>query len=321
MQEALEFIKTWNNPEEYVECLTSGSTGEPGRILLPKSEMVNSARRTVSFFGLNEYSRIHSAISLNTIGGRMAWLRAKICKGKFSCEKPSNEPHFPDTDPNNRIALASVVPSQMISILRRIKDNEKGGHEFVDCYLIGGSPIPDGLQQEIAAAGIKAYETYGMTETASHIALREITTNTNDSWFKPLEGINVFDQEGCLGIEIEGWKTIVTNDEAEIREDGSFRIHGRRDNVIISGGKKIHPEKVEKQLYPFLGQNIMIQGRPDKKWGQKVVLVVEKTSSGMNTSEEIIALCKDILPAHEVPKDIIFDKLPRTPNGKLRRKL
>ncbi|MBD5171821.1 MAG: AMP-binding protein [Bacteroidales bacterium] len=319
--EAIEFIANWHDSSSEVACFTSGSTGIPSRILLPKEEMKKSARRTIDYFGLNRESNIHSAISLSTIGGRMAWLRAEISGGSFSCEIPSNRPLTdPETTPSH-ISLLSVVPSQMISILDRL-ETDRMSLPKIEAILIGGSPIPIGLEERIAASGLNAYETYGMTETASHIAIRKIGNQGTDKKgaFTPLEDIRVFEKDECLGIDIPGWKQIITTDEARVFPDGSFSILGRRDNVIITGGKKVHPEEVEKKLAARIDREVMVKGIPDPKWGSCVKLIISEEGAGARPSlEEAEQICRELLEDYQVPKCIEFGKLPKTTSGKLKR--
>ena len=162
------------------------------------------------------------------------------------------------------------------------------------------------------------YATYGMTETASHIALRKVTEHEEP--FKILDGIKIrTDSDDRLIIEIEGWQELATNDIARIYGNGKFSIIGRSDNVIISGGKKIHPEQVEETLEREFGTSVMISSRPDDKWGERVIMIIEDNTSLMDDIN-IISICKRTLPKECVPKEIIHGTIPRTANGKKRRK-
>lgn len=305
------FLEEWRDRESSVKCQTSGSTGMPKTIELPKSEMRKSARRTISFFGLDGRSNLHSCISPEYIGGKMMAVRSEECGGRLTWEVPSNRPLINFS--GNRIDLLAVVPTQMIDLLTRIDSLPEIG-----AIIIGGAPITSDLRRAISRSGLNAWETYGMTETASHIALRRVTETQIP--FLALEGIRINTTEDSrLVIDLEGWQTVVTNDIAEITGEGSFLIKGRIDNVINSGGKKIHPEEIEEKLERFFGVPVLITSRPDKKWGERVVMIIED-HKGHETDNKIISDCKSFLQSECVPKEIEHHKLPRTANGKKKRK-
>lgn len=306
-----DFFEEWHNDKEFVKCHTSGSTGQPKEIVLPKIEMLKSARRTLRHFSLNPQSHFHSCISPDFIGGKMMAVRAIDSGAQLTWETPSNRPL--EGIKFERIDLLAVVPSQMVHILDHLTEIP-----IIGAIIIGGSAIPDNLRKRIAESGLNAWETYGMTETASHIALRHISSKPTS--FEPLEGIKVStDSESRLVIEIEGWQKITTNDMAEISESGNFRIIGRADNVIISGGKKIHPEETERILEKELGVPVLITSEPDEKWGERVIMTIED-EYGADEDNKIISICKKCIPSESVPKRIVHGTIPRTPNGKKQRK-
>lgn len=325
----LEFIEEWRNCCEFIECHTSGSTGTPKRILLPKAQMAASARRTLEFFHIPSGAHFYSCIAPDFIGGKMQAVRSEISNGCLSWESPSNRPEEL-CKTSKKIDLLSVVPSQMHWILDNIESLPEIG-----VILIGGSPIPDSLRASIGKSGLNAWETYGMTETASHVALRRVAPEVE--FFTPLPGINISivqdnnvngqtgdeaDSAGCLAIDIDGWQRVVTNDLAEINSNGCFRILGRKDNMIITGGKKVSPEEVEHKLGSTLPWPLMISWEPDPLWGQKIVAIVESPEEIDDaTKEKLINEWHTMLPAFMVPKEIICAPIPRTANGKFMRRI
>lgn len=303
-----ELEEEWLGPGNVLHCHTSGSTGTPKAIELPKLQVAASAGRTVSFFGLGPDSHLHSCLAPDYIGGKMMMIRAMICGGGFTWEKPSNRPLADGKE--KRIDLLCVVPSQLLHIVHNTTHLPE-----IKNILVGGSPVSGTLRKEVAASGLAVWETYGMTETASHIAIRRVTDPQGP--FRPLPGIAVSAPAGTLEIEIAGWQRFVTNDIAEIESDGSFQILGRADNVIITGGLKVHPESVERKLGALLPFPVMLTSEPDEKWGERTVLLVENPTM---TIDEIMAKCRSLLAAHEIPKEIRIAAIPRTANGKIRRK-
>lgn len=302
-----ELALEWDNSEQLI-CHTSGSTGSPKDILLPKEQMLLSARRTADFFNLNANSTLYSCISPDFIGGKMMLARQRLLGCKFLWEQPSNRPLA--NCRAHEISLLSVVPSQMIHILDNLPEMP-----VIHNFLVGGSAIPRSLRQRIADSGINAFESYGMTETASHIALRRIETNPQP--FTTLGHITVENNGGTLCIHIPNWQTITTNDIATVFDHNKFIIHGRRDNVIISGGRKIHPEEIEEKLSNRIQYPFYISSIPDDKWGRTPVLIAETDESNL---PELELICADIEPRWQRPRKIFCrPQLPRTPNGKLRR--
>lgn len=297
----------WKNANNYITCYTSGSTGSPQKIHLPKKEMERSALRTISHFNLDSNSHLHSCISPDFIGGKMMYIRSQILGSDFSWEIPSNKPL--SQYKSNKIDLLSVVPSQMINLLERRKDLPE-----IAAILVGGSPINDSLRRKIVESGMNVWETYGMTETASHIALRRVSNPEKP--FIPLEGIKIRLVDECLEIEITGWKKILTNDIANIDHNGAFRILGRSDNVFISGGIKIHPEDIERRLATEFDFPFMIFGVEDELWGKKCTIKVENTQL---TDEAILERCGKILSNREKPKEVIRGEIRYTKNGKIKR--
>lgn len=324
----------WHNTEETMLCHTSGSTGSPKQVLLTKKFMLESAARTAAFFSLNAQSKLHSCISADFIGGKMMYVRSQLLGCSFSWETPTNRP-LDCFSPSDTFTMVSVVPSQLLHILENSAQMPK-----VDIYLVGGSPLPKSMVCKIIKSRINVYESYGMTETASHIAVRKV--EEDNPGFIPLPGIKISTKEGCLEVQMPNGLKLLTNDLVEIDSTGGFRIIGRKDNIIISGGKKINPEEVERILQNAITNQIMISSRPDDKWGEKVVCLIEKQSRDIEdqrneiTEEHIIPaedkekkklissiklFAESRLEGYLRPKEyIIVNKLPRTPSGKLRRK-
>lgn len=242
----------------------------------------------------------------------MTVIRAEVAGCRFSFETPSNRP-MQDFSPDDTLDMVSLVPSQMRYVLDHL--------DVMPCvrtYLLGGSAIPEAIRRDIAASALNVYESYGMTETASHIAVRRVGIPQEN--FCPLHGVTLSaDSRGCIVIDLGADGRIVTNDIVDFAADGSFRILGRADHVIVTGGKKVHPADVERRLSPLFGdRSICVTSRPDDFWGQRVVLLVEGEEE---IPQPVIAKMKKLLEKYEQPKEIITVKqLLRTENGKIIRK-
>ncbi|MEL6976647.1 MAG: O-succinylbenzoic acid--CoA ligase, partial [Bacteroidota bacterium] len=168
---------------------------------------------------------------------------------------------------------------------------------------------------------LKAFETYGMTETITHIAFRSLNGQT-EKVFQTLPQVTVSaDARGCLVINAPriSSELIVTNDLVELVSENQFKWLGRIDSVINSGGVKIIPEKVESTLANHLTQRFFITGVPDPTLGQKVVLVVEGAALSDKQSEHLKSSFQK-LEKFERPKDIVFvPKFLETGTGKVQR--
>lgn len=307
-----DFLDQWHSAKDFIEAKTSGSTGRPKIIRLSKEAMRLSARRTNSYFDICRGDLLYNCVSAKYIGGRMMYVRAFESGAGIITEPASNRPLGHEDDPEE-IKLLSCVPSQMIHILELLG---LGSLPIVRNIIIGGSAIESSLRGEIAASGLNAYETYGMTETCSHIALRKIEDDVSAPYFT-LPGIKVDqDSRDCLIIHAEGLDTIITNDVVRMLSDRSFLILGRYDNVIISGGKKVFPEDVERMIGRKTDSTFMITSRSNKKWGEEIVMITTDPELAKG-KEEFMAGLKTTLPEECVPKDIIFRQdIPQTENGK-----
>ncbi len=317
-----EFERIWHDANDYVVCQTSGSTGEPKEIRLMKEFMRESARRTDIFFSISEESRLHTCLDFKYIASKMMTVRADVAGCILTSEQPSLCP-LENVEKNERIDLLSVVPAQMDWIL----DASEAWHGLRH-ILIGGSAIPAAIRRRIVLSGYDVWETYGMTETASHIALRKVTEE--DSPFTVLDGITVdVDADGCLIIGMPDGTMLSTNDMAVIEGPGQFRILGRSDNCIISGGIKIIPEELERRLGSFIAFDYCLSSVEDRKWGEKLVLVVERPEQAIEDDLLMMAVGVRLRQYRKIldlgvksPKDIVIvGKIPRTSNGKIDRRI
>lgn len=308
-----EFLAEWRGDSPSITAHTSGSTGTPKTITLDKGFVRESALRTNSFFRIDNRSRLHSCVAADFIGGKMMGVRAEISGSRLTWEPPSNRP-LQGVGKDEDIDLLAVVPSQMLYIVDHLEEMPRIGN-----VIVGGSAIHPELVRKIKESGLNAYESYGMTETASHISLRRI--GDNDGWFETLPGITVStDERGCLEIHFLSGEIVVTNDLARLAGDSRFRIDGRYDRIIISGGRKINPEEVERKISPLFKGKIMVRGEKDEKWGERVVLRIEETPEERERKEKERKM-KEILESWEYPKKIEWGAVIEvTENGKLRLK-
>ena len=278
-------------------------------MLVEKRRMEASARITCRFLGLHEGETALLCLPLDYIAGKMMVVRAQTCQLHLISITPDGHPMATDCGP---VDFAAMVPLQVWNSLQ--DPLQASRIRAIRHLIIGGGAVDANLAAALADFPNAVWSTYGMTETLSHIALRRLNGPERSDWYSPLEGVSVsVNADGCLVINAPAVHDglLVTNDLAEI--DGNrFRILGRKDNVICSGGIKIQIEEVEALLRPHLSMPFMITKIPDARLGQQMVLLTEDADRGKTET-----VCRQVLPRYWQPRQIIYtEKLPLTETGK-----
>lgn len=326
-----DFFSEWNNGSDRVLVHTSGSTGKPKPMMVEKKRMLNSARITCDFLGLKPGDSALLCMSLDYIAGKMVVVRSIECHLHLISVSPSGHPlkDIDLKDVNGEITFAAMVPMQVYNTLQVPEERERLTH--IRHLIIGGGAIDASLEKELQAlpGNIAIWSTYGMTETLSHIALRRINGAEASEWYQPFDSVKISQtEEGCLVINapLVCAETLVTNDIVEIEsyiynkvEKTRFRIKGRKDNVICSGGIKIQIEEVEEFLKPHLEKPFMLAKKKDEKFGEIAVLLSE--DKGIKKVEATI---RRLLSDHKywIPREFLHvDHLPLTETGKPKRSI
>ena len=309
MAEINDFIREWESDCDYIVAHTSGSTGTPKEIRLPKSDMRVSAKATNSRFGITRRSVIAAPLSVDYIAGKMMCVRA-IEAGCELLEMPVSNKVIID----RRIDLLAIVPSQLDSLLA-----QPDAPQLVKNIIVGGAPMNDQQLAAIVNKGLNAFATYGMTETCSHVALKKICGH--ETYFEAMPGISFSqDRRGCLVIQAPAYSfgNLTTNDIVEIASPTEFRWIGRFDNVINSGGIKISPERLEKEIARYVDRPFYITSAKDDRWGEVPAIVFEGTASEV---QDILDLLASKIDHKTCPKKArAVRALPRTANSKIFRK-
>jgi len=308
------FLNEWFSNSDFVMAQTSGSTGYPKSIELPKSLMLKSAKRTIDYFGLKADDQILLSLSCKFIAGKMMVVRAIAGQMNLITSDPSGNFDFLQ---HESFDFGAMVPIQIIKILE--KPMGKANLQNIRNLLVGASAISVTMEEQIAQLSNRVVSTYGMTETASHIAIRELSGTRKSEFYHCLSGISVsLNQNDCLQIHFpELTEPLQTNDLAKLQSNTTFQILGRADSVIISGGIKYSPEAIEKKLEGFIGNRFIISSAPDEKLGEKLVLIIEGKPSPTASIQERM---KALLPAFEQPRMILFvNQFPVTNSGKIIR--
>lgn len=312
LQDLDAFRREWEDDSPTVEVHTSGSTGAPKAMRVEKARMRASARLTCRFLGLKEGDTALLCMPMRYIAGKMMAVRAQVAGLRpipvAPCGRPlkhlNEAPHF-----------AAMTPMQVYNSLQVPAEKEKLMR--IRRLIIGGGAIDAALEKALQDFPHPVWSTYGMTETLSHIALRRINGPEAADCYTPLEGVSVrLSEEGTLIIRAPEVcaEELTTNDLAKTDADGRFRILGRKDNIINSGGVKIPIEQVEAVLKEHLDVPFQITAAPDAKFGEAVAMIYEGTP---DRAEALRRLCKDVLPPYRVPKHYrAVEALPLTGTGK-----
>jgi O-succinylbenzoic acid--CoA ligase len=341
-KKVFEFKKAWEIGQETFEIQTSGSTGQPKKILLRRKQMLASVKMTAKAFNLKEGDTAFCCLNIDYIAGMMMLVRAFEIGMDLLIVEPKSNP-FEDIEKHLYILKANrgqnffaFVPLQIQTLLdytpiySDILNSAKA-------IIIGGAAVNEAILEKVQKIYRPVYVTYGMSETLTHIAIKRINGSQKEEFFNTLDGVNIkLTNESCLMIKSkttdDQW--ITTNDVAEIINGSSFVLHGRIDNVINSGGVKIQLEKVEKVAESVLNKlktdkkepkgRYFVFSLPDENLGERLIFVLEKETIAILSGREditkidILKGFKEILPKFEVPKEVFFvEKIVETPTGKI----
>ncbi len=317
-KELMYFIIDWLSDSATIDAHTSGSTGTPKKIKLSKKFMEVSAQTTLDFFDLNAGDKVLLCLPAKYIAAKMMVVRAFVGKLDLYCIPPSLNPVSEWTPP---LDFAAFTPAQLSELLKT-----EQGLSFVKkikIIILGGGPVTADMEQKVQSLEPQIWHTYGMTETMSHIALRKVNGKDRSNCFSPLPGVQLDkSQSDCLTITTPniGIYGLETNDLVEFCDQGSFRVLGRKDHVVNSGGVKLFPEQIEQKLSGFIENPFYVGSVPDVQLGEKLALFVESENIGENQKEQIWKLLNEKLSGLEIPREIVFKKhFSRTESGKIIR--
>ncbi|WP_061961047.1 AMP-binding enzyme [Demequina flava] len=301
-----------------IAARTSGSTGEPREVLLSGKALKASALATLDRLGGPAHWLL--AVPADRIAGAMVHARVQVADASLT--RIGDVPFTPDAfcraadamEPGRR--YVSLVPTQV----RRLLADPSGSQALAsfDAVLVGG-----------AAPGMElpanAIETYGMTETAGGcvydgVPLPGVQVRTNADNRICIAGPTLADgyadSDNSAFTSAQGLRWFVTNDVGSW--DGSLTIHGRADDVIITGGHNVHPSTVERAVAELPGvREAVAVGVPDPEWGERVAIVIDAPAPAPSLARMRDALD---LPRHSLPRQVVVVRsVPRTEAGKIDR--
>ena len=310
----------WLSGQDTFIFHTSGSTGKPKEIVIERTKILASIEGTSRALGLTPGTTALLAMNPQFIGGRMMIFRALEIGMNLLALSPGSNPLTTVREP---VHFTALVPLQIDSIMQHEASTNQ--LKSIEHVIIGGGALHHHWEKELCSFPNAIYQTYGMTETVSHIALKRISGADTADYYTALHGIMLdIDDRSCLIIsgEVTGNKPLVTNDLVELLDTSRFRWLGRYDNVINTGGIKVQAEQLEKSITTVLaaaGMNhrLFVHKLPDQQLGEKIVLIIE---GGHQEIEPIKNRLAQYLSRYEVPKQIIpTEQMILTASGKIDR--
>jgi O-succinylbenzoic acid--CoA ligase len=321
LAKAHDFMRAWKTGQEEFVLHTSGSTGVPKPILISRNQLISSALATGKALNLGKGTRALVCLNINYIAGLMMLVRGMELDWQLTVIEPSSNPLL-DIGASVAFDFTALVPMQLASILENPSTRNRANS--LGKILLGGAPVSSHLQNEILNIEQPVFQSYGMTETVSHIALRKLNAPLPEDYYTFLPGIQFgTDPRSCLFVSgaVTNGEVVQTNDLVEI-SGNTFKWIGRADNVINSGGVKIVLDRVDEivaQTFFYLGiaNSFFSWYLPDEKLGQKLVLVVE--GQPLSFGEDLILdEIRKRSSAYETPKHIYFAaQFTKTPTGKV----
>jgi O-succinylbenzoic acid--CoA ligase len=307
--------KDWFSTDDFILVRTSGSTGKPKSIQLKKEYMRNSALATGAYFNVHENTTALCCLPIEYIAGKMMLVRAMVLGWHLDVIEPRSNPL---ENIEKAYDFSAMVPLQL--------RNSKNKIHQIQQLIVGGGAVSVELHEMVQMLPTKIYATYGMTETITHIAVKPLNmaslgSRIERSHYETLSNISIStDERNCLVIQAPkvSDETIITNDVVDLISETEFNWKGRYDNVINSGGIKLHPEEIERKLSSHIKQRFFVAGIPDAELGERLVLVMEGAVDDAISNE--VKNLKEMLSKYEIPKEIFFiDEFVETATQKIQR--
>ncbi len=328
VQPFLELDAEWNAGRAVGR--TSGSTGTPKSVAFDPAAVRASAHATAIHFGLNTNSdtpiQAWSALPALGVGGRMMWWRTRILGWTLTQSRPSTSPMVPEPAAGERHDFAVATPQQAAAMA------QTGQLRKIRILLLGGGAVSPSLETALQSAGLQAqcqvHLGFGMTETLTHVATRPL----GEPVYTLLPGVTwSADADGGLLLDApeRGVHALHTRDAAEAATTASgspgFRWLGRLDDVINTGGLKVHPTELEGALDPLVephldGRRWYVAGRPHPTTGEQVTLVVEGEADAQQ-ADRLLAAVAQGHPHSDRPRAVVWmARFEETGTGKVVRR-
>ena len=314
----------WRRPAEHdtaVVIFTSGSTGEPRAVRLTWGNLEASALASALHLDHRPDDRWLAVLPLHHVGGLSILWRSARQGSAVVLAAPF--------DASTSIALlhdgALTLGSFVSPMLERLVDSGLERAPGFRFGLVGGGPASP---RALAAGGMRLLATYGMTETASQVATADPASPRPDR-LVVLSGAEIgVRPDGRILVDgpmvspgdaaaSDRQGPLVTADIGRLHGD-RLEVLGRADDVIVTGGENVMPERVERALaaIPGAGRGAVV-GLPDDRWG----MVVAACYTGPAAPEEVDRAVRRLIAPHEVPRRWMrVEAIPEIGIGKVDRR-
>ena len=293
---------------------TSGSTGEPKGVELSAAALRHSARASLDRLGAADGGGWLCCLPVTHVAGLQVLVRSLLSSSERTVASPLTAAALSESG----CSYVSVVPTQ----LARLLDEPAGAAALAQfaAVLVGGAAAAAGLLERARAAGVRVVTTYGMSETCGGCVYDGV----------PLDGVTVRAGQDALlrisgpvlmnryhgGPDLRG--EFVTSDLGYV-SDGRVAVRGRADDVINTGGHKVVPGEVAAVLESCPGvREVVVVGRADPEWGQRVTAVVVPADPADPPSLELLRNhVSERLPRYACPSEVVLTRaIPVLASGK-----
>lgn len=323
--DALDFCRAWLSGKDTFTLHTSGSTGTPKPITLTRAQMRASAHLTGQTLGLQAGDAALVCLNIRYVAGIMMLVRGLELSLPMTILEPGSNPLAGFDPASTPFRFTAFVPLQLQTILETAPETLPI-LDRMKAILVGGAATSPALEQALQVIEAPMYATYGMTETVSHIALRRLNGPERSDVFTALDGVTIgTDDRNCLHIRsaATNFERIQTNDVVELIDSTRFRLLGRADRVINSGGVKVQPEPVEQVIQNVLASfglttRLFVAGLPDERLGQRVVVFLEKQVIDPDQWAAVQNSIRQQIGPYAVAREAItVNEFVETPTGKI----
>ena len=299
---------------------TSGSTGDPKLIELSGDLVKWSAEASTTALNLSKKEKVLVCLPTNKIGGMMLVMRSVINQWHVTITEPVANP-MSEVSEKHDFSFVSLVPYQLATILGDEKSTEKLLR--FKTVLLGGAPLSTVLENSIKQlfkkSSLNIYHSYGMTETASHVALRDLSVMQPNT-FSLLEHVDAsLDEFGCLKFVFNTLDYTVQTKDLGLVEGRNIRFLSRSDDVVNSGGVKLHMHDIKMKIDNITEDNgcavrYFLWKEDDDALGEKLVFVGLQNRQ----QDKIETLVIRYLPKYEVPRKFYWtEAFKRNESGKI----
>jgi O-succinylbenzoic acid--CoA ligase len=323
---------------------TSGSSGEPKLVVLSRGAFTASAQASQHNLALSVEDRWLLCLPLAHVGGLSIVTRGLVTSSAVVTFEPANGSllnsvgELAERLASQAISVVSLVPAVLAALLR--ERPEWRPPSSLRAVLVGGAALSPTLLERARERGVPLLTTYGLTEACSQVTTTRVGTVprvegsiVSSGWALPgielsldadsrirVRGPTLLSHllDASSPLDEDGWLT--TEDRGVLAEDGELFVLGRTGDVIITGGEKVDPLRVEAVLGTLPGvRAAAVFGRPDPTFGHIVAaaIVADPDFNEVTSYRRLY----ERLASHERPRALVkLDELPVLANGKLNRR-